>query len=161
MKPKSIFILLILLSLSWSDAFAQTVPALMQQGRTLLELNKMDSAMLCFEKVLALDSKNYDALVYLCNYHFLSGQKALDKIETVYLSHESPTRMQVAQYNEDLIGIYKVYYSKAEKYLIQAYLLRRNDHLDDMAGQIADFKVRIGILTPGTKKTWLKRILPL
>jgi hypothetical protein len=69
--------------------------------------------------------------------------------------------MQVAQYNQDLIGIYNLYFSKAEKYLIQAYLIRRNDHLDDLAGQIADFKERIGLLAPGTKKSWLKRMLPL
>jgi tetratricopeptide (TPR) repeat protein len=161
MKLKTFVLLFASLSLGWSAAFAQAVPDLLLQGKTLLEQNKTDSAVMCFEKVLTLDSNNYDALAYLCNYHFLLGQKALDKVETVYLAHESPTRMQVAQYNQDLIGIYNLYFSKAEKYLIQAYLIRRNDHLDDLAGQIADFKERIGLLAPGTKKSWLKRMLPL
>jgi tetratricopeptide (TPR) repeat protein len=161
MNRKLVAVLFILMALGCSIAQAQTVPALMQQGKSLLEQNKTDSAVLCFEKVLTLDSKNYDALAYLCNYQFLLGQKALDKIETMYLAIETPTRMQVAQYNEDLLSLYDLYFSKAEKFLIQAYLIRRNDHLDDLAGQIADFKERIGMLTPGTKKSWLKRILPL
>jgi tetratricopeptide (TPR) repeat protein len=140
---------------------APTVASLLQCGKAFLESNQTDSAVVCFEKVLELDPKNYDALVYLCNYHFLIGQKVLDKVETVYLAHESPTRMQVAQYNEDLVKIYKDHYSKAEKYLIEAYLIRRNDHLDNLAGQIADFKERIGMRTPGKKKVgFIGRLLP-
>lgn len=143
--------------LGGSAAFGQSIPSLLLQGKTLLEQNKTDSAVGCFEKVLALDSKNYDALVYLCNYHFLAGQRALDKIETVYLAHESPTRMQVAQFNNDLMSLYQEHYAKAEKYLIEAYLLKRNDHLDELAGQIADFKERIGLRAPGYKKSWFTR----
>jgi tetratricopeptide (TPR) repeat protein len=140
---------------------AQDAVSLIGQGRILLEKNKTDSAVACFEKALVLDSKNYDALVLLCNYYFLVGKMELDKIETAYLAQESPTRMQVAQYNEDLKSMYAMYYSKAEKYLIQAYLIRRNDYLDEVAGQIADFKERIGIRTPGDKKNWfIKKLLP-
>jgi len=142
-------------------AFAQDVPALLMQGNALLEQSKTDSAVACFEKVLVLDTKNYDALVFLCNYYYLSGKMELDKIETTFLAHESPSRMEVAQFNEDLKSIYNTYYSKAESYLIHAYLIRRNDHLDELAGSIADFKERIGIRTPGTKTPWLKRMLLL
>lgn len=156
------FVLLLILSLVGSSAAsAQSVSDLMLQGKRLLEQNKADSAIVCFEKILTMDNKNYDALVYLCNYHFLAGQRVLDKVETVFLAHESPTRMQVAQYNEDLIAIYKSYFSRAEKYLIQAYLLRRNDHLDNLAGRIADFKERIGMKPPGSPKNWFtKTLLP-
>lgn len=158
---KTFIILITLLLSGYSVALAQNIPGLIEQGKALLDQNKADSAVACFEKVLSLDAKNYDALVFLCNYHFLIGKKVLDLIETPYLSHESPTRMQVAQYNEDLTSIYEKYYSKAERYLIQAYLLRRNDHLDEVAGQIADFKERIGIRSPGVKKTsFIKRLLP-
>lgn len=157
MHKNLLFLLLTWAFLGGSVASGQSVPNLLLQGKTLLEQNKTDSAVLCFEKVLALDSKNYDALVYLCNYHFLAGQRALDKIETVYLAHESPTRMQVAQYNNDLLNLYQEHFAKAEKYLIEAYLLKRNDHLDELAGQIADFKERIGLRAPGYKKSWFTR----
>ncbi len=159
MKLKTILLFFTLFFVGGTTAFSQSVPALLLQGKTLLEQNKTDSAVLCFEKVLTLDGKNYDALAYLCNFYFLAGQRALDKVETVYLAHESPTRMQVAQYNEDLQSIYRNYYSKSENYLVQAYLLKRNDHLDDLAGQIAEFKERIGIRTPGFKKSWLTKML--
>jgi tetratricopeptide (TPR) repeat protein len=156
--------LLLFSALIWSVSnltAAPTVASLLQRGKTFLESNQTDSAVVCFEKVLDLDPKNYDALVYLCNYHFLVGQKVLDKVETVYLAHESPTRMQVAQYNDDLVKIYKDHYSIAEHYLIEAYLIRRNDHLDNLAGQIADFKERIGMRTPGKKKVgFIGRLLP-
>ncbi len=161
MNLKSFIIIITLLLSGYSASFAQNIPGLIEQAKALLEQNKADSAVACFEKVLSLDPKNYDALVFLCNYHFLTGKKQLDLIETPYLSHESPTRMQVAQYNEDLKTIYDTYYSKAERYLIQAYLIRRNDHLDEVAGQIADFKERIGIRTPGVKKSsFIRRLLP-
>lgn len=159
MKLKTVVLIFALLLAGCSVSFAQDAPALLQLGKAYLDQNKTDSAVACFEKALLLDSNNYDALVFLCNYHFLIGKMELDKMETAYLVHESPTRMQVAQYNEDLRNIYNVYFSKAEKYLIQAYLIRRNDHLDDLAGQIADFKERIGIRTPGDKKSWFIKML--
>ena len=161
MNKKSFVLIIALLLSGCSVTFAQDAPALIEQGKSLLEQNKTDSAVACFEKVLVLDAKNYDALALLCNYYFLTGKVELDKIETPYLALESPTRMQVAQYNEDLKSIYNTYYSKSENYLIQAYLIRRNDHLDDLAGQIADFKERIGIRTPGVKKIgFIKKLLP-
>lgn len=161
MNLKTFVLSLLFLTAGGAVVYAQSASDLLLQGKHLLEQDKADSAVVCFEKVLALDAKNYDALVYLCNYHFLAGQRALDKVETVFLAHESPTRMQVAQYNGDLIELYKTYFSKAEKYLIQAYLLRRNDHLDALAGRIADFKERIGMKPPGSPKNWLiKRLLP-
>jgi len=159
MNLKTFVLIIALLPSGCFVAFAQNVPALLQQGKALLDQNKTDKAVACFEKVLLLDSKNYDALVFLCNYHFLIGQMVLDSIETAYMVHESPTRMQVAQFNMDLKSIYASYYSKAETLLIQAYLIQRNDHLDELAGQIADFKERIGIFTPGVKKSWLIRML--
>lgn len=159
MNLKTLVTAFVLLQGVCSLTFAQEIPDLIVHGRALLEQNETDSAVACFEKVLLLDSKNYDALVFLCNYHFLTGKKELDKIETLYLAHESPTRMQVAQYHEDLKKIYDQHYSMAEKCLIQAYLLRRNDHLDEVAGQIADYKERIGIRTPGHKKSWLTKML--
>lgn len=162
MNLKTFVLILSLLPSGWFVAFAQNIPDLLQQGRALLDQNKTDEAVACFEKVLLLDSKNYDALALLCNYHFLIGHKVLDSIETAYLVHESPTRMQVAQNNMDLKNIYTTYFSKAEAILIKAYLIQRNDHLDDLAGQIADFKERIGILTPGVKKSWfIRTLLPL
>ena len=162
MNLKTFVLFLTLLPSVGFVSFAQKVPDLLQQGKTFLDQNETDEAVACFEKVLQLDSKNYDALVLLCNYHFLTGHKVLDSIETAYLMHESPTRMQVAQYNSDLKSIYASHYSKAESYLIQAYLLKRNDHLDELAGQIADFKERIGLLAPGIKRSWLIRtLLPL
>lgn len=159
MNLKTVVLIFALLLAGWSVTFAQDAPALLQQGKAFLDQNKTDSAVACFEKVLLLDSNNYDALVFLCNYHFLIGKMELDKMETAYLVHESPTRIQVAQYNEGLKNIYNSYFSKAEKYLIQAYLIRRNDHLDDLAGQIADFKERIGIRAPGDKKSWFIKML--
>ena len=161
MKLKVFVLSIILLTTGCSLLVAQDVADLIKQGRMMLEQNKTDSAVACFEKVLELDAKNYDALVFLCNYHFLVGKMELDKIETLYLTHESPTRMQVARYNEDLKNIYDSYFSKAEKYLIEAYLIRRNDHLDEVAGQIVDFKDRIGIRTPSNKKFgFIKKLLP-
>jgi hypothetical protein len=156
------FVLFITLLLAGAPVlYAQDATALINRANLLLEQNKTDSAVACFEKVLVLDAKNYDALVFLCNYHFLMGKKELDKIETPYLTHESPTRMQVAQYNQNLKTIYELYFSNAEKLLIQAYLIRRNDHLDEVAGQIADFKERIGIRIPGDKRSgFIKRLLP-
>ena len=158
MNLKTVVLILALLQGVTQVALAQDVPTLLLLGKSLLEQNKTDSAVSCFEQVLLLDNKNYDALVLLCNYQFLTGQRMLDKLETAYFAHESPTRMAVAQYNEDLSNLYSSYFSKAEKYLIQAYLIRRNDHLDELAGQIADFKERIGIHTPGIKKSWIKRM---
>ncbi len=159
MNLKTFVLIVSLLQNSWFFASAQNVPDLLQQGIALLDQNRTADAVACFEKVLQQDAKNYDALVFLCNYQYLTGHKVLDSIDTVYLVHESPTRMQVAQYNRDLKSIYAMYYSKAENYLIQAYLLQRNDHLDELAGKIADFKERIGILTPGVKKSWFIRTL--
>jgi len=161
MKLKAFVLSIILLTTSSPLLVAQDAAVLIKHGKMLLEQNKTDSAVACFEKVLELDAKNYDALVFLCNYHFLVGKMELDKIETAYLTHESPTRMQVAQYNEDLKNIYSLYFSKAEKYLIEAYLIRRNDHLDEVAGQIADFKERIGIRNANNKRFgFIKRLLP-
>jgi tetratricopeptide (TPR) repeat protein len=159
MNLKTFVLILALLPSFWYVVYAQDVPALLQQGKDLLDQNKTDEAVACFEKVLLLDSKNYDALVFLCNYHYLIGHKVLDSIETAYLVHESPSRMQVAQFNEDLKIIYTTYYAKAETYLIQAYLLQKNDYLDELAGQIADLKERIGIVAPGVKKSWFKQTL--
>lgn len=158
-KMKTIVLFFSFLLSSLSVGFAQDVPTLLKQGKALLDQNKTNEAIGCFEKVLLQDPKNYDALVYLCNFYFLSGLQVLDTIETAYLVRESPTRMQFAQHSEDLKKVYRAYYSKAEHYLIQAYLIRRNDHLDDLAGQIADFKERIGIFTPGTNKARFKRTL--
>lgn len=162
MNLKTFVFIVTLLSSVGFVAIAQKGPEMLQQGKALLDQNRTDEAVACFEKVLQLDNKNYDALVLLCNYHFLTGHKVLDSIETAYLMHESPTRMQVAQFNSDLKSIYATHLSKAETHLIQAYLLKRNDHLDELAGQIADFKERIGILAPGVKKSWFKQtLLPL
>ena len=159
MNLKTFVLIFALLLAGWSVTFAQNAPALLLQGKDFLDQNKTDSAVACFKKVLLLDSNNYDALAFLCNYHFLIGKMELNKMEAAYLVNESPTRMKVAQYNEGLKNIYETYFSKAEKYLIQAYLIRRNDHLDDLAGQIADFKERIGIRTPGDKKSWFIKML--
>jgi tetratricopeptide (TPR) repeat protein len=162
MNLKTFVLIITLLPSVGLVSYGQNDPDLLQQGKTLLDQNRTDDAVACFEKVLQLDSKNYDALALLCNYHFLIGHQVLDSVETAYLVHESPTRMQVAQYNTDLKSIYATYFSKAENYLIQAYLIKRNDYLDEMASQIADFKVRIGILTPGVKQSWFKQtLLPL
>lgn len=158
MIQKTFVCILMLLLSGWTFVSAQELPCLLIQGHALLEQNKTEEAVACFEKVLTLDNRNYDALVFLCNYHFLSGEKQLNKIEKAYLANEDPTRMQVAQYMEDLKSIYETYYVKAEKYLIQSYLLRRNDHLDELAGKIAEFKERIGIKLPGNKKPWFKQI---
>jgi len=158
MKQKSVVFILLLLMSSLSFASNQEISCLLLQGQALLEQSKTEEAVTCFEKVLVLDNRNYDALVFLCNYYYLNGQRQLNKIEKAYLANEDPTRMQVAQYMEDLKTIYSTYYAKAEKYLIQAYLLRRNDHLDELAGQISEFKERVGIKLPGNKKSWFKQM---
>lgn len=158
MSQKIVVFILVLLLSSWTSISAQELSSLLIQGQALLEQNKTEEAVDCFEKVLAMDTRNYHALVFLCNYHFLNGQKQLSKIEKANLANENPTRMQMAQYKEDLKSVYATYFAKAEKYLIQAYLLRRNDHLDEVAGQIAEFKERIGIKLPGNKKSWFKQM---
>jgi tetratricopeptide (TPR) repeat protein len=158
---KKVFIVFFFLVSCGPLLIAQEVCTLLKEGAALIENGNAEKAVPIYEKVLLIDEKNYEALVFLCNYYFLLGQNNLKKLEAVYGGNESPTRMEVAQYQEDLKGVYDNYWSKAEQYLIQAYLIRPNNHLDDMAGQIADFKEMIGLKMPKfKKKSFIRRLLP-
>jgi tetratricopeptide (TPR) repeat protein len=126
-----------------SVAHAQDIPALKSEALAYIENNRPDEALPCYEKILALDAKSYDALAFLSNYHFIRGRKGFENAEKNYRSIEEPTRMQMAQYQNELRQLYATFFEKAERYLVRAILLQRNDHLDQMAAYIADYKKMI------------------
>lgn len=138
------------------------VNALMSDYRRLVEANRSSEAVALLENVVQTDPKHYEALSYLASYHYLQGKKLLDETDAGYWALDEPTRMQTAAYQEKLKDIYGKYFKIAEEYLIRAYLLRRNDHLDRMAAEIASLKDRIGLSAPGFKKrpAIIQKLLP-
>jgi hypothetical protein len=158
---KKSFTLIFLLVACFRTAFAQDVQVLLNQAEMLLNQNKTEEAVSLYEQVSVLDAKNYQALAFLCNYHFILGQQEVERQEAAFLSLKNPTRMETAGFQDSLKAIYVLHLKKAENYLIQAYLIRRNDHLDDLAGRIALYKERIGIRPPrGKSSSLIQRILP-
>jgi hypothetical protein len=149
---RRIGLLVCFLGLGFGFSFGQEVDSLLLQGKSLLDQNRPTEAVPFYEQVLEKDARNYESLAFLCNYHYLMGVKALEKVETDYRSKSAPNRMQIAQYQEELKRIYYTYYEKAEVLLAKAFILKKNDHLDNIAGCIADYKQRIGLPTASTSR---------
>jgi tetratricopeptide (TPR) repeat protein len=133
---------------------AQDSFTLKQEAMAFLNASRVKDAVRCYEQVLEQEANDFDALAFLCNYHYMNGCKVLESIDSAFRLLRNPTRMEMAKHQEALKSVYSDYFKRAEDYLVRAYLLHRNDHLDELAGVIADFKTRIGIHTPppsGTK----------
>jgi tetratricopeptide (TPR) repeat protein len=145
---KRLLLLFFCILCCWNGSYAQEVDSLKAVAESYIDMNRLDEASKCFERILTLDAKDYDALAYLSNYYFLRGQKVINQAEKGYQSILNPNRMQIAQYQNERRRIYTDYFEKAEHYLIRAILLRRNDQLDQMAAYLADYKKSINIVMP-------------
>jgi len=158
---KRILFVFVFMFASVVSLFAQEASEMLLRADTLLNDNQVEHACELFEKVLKIEPLNYSALAFLTNYHFALGMRQLQIIESAYKQYRNPSRMQTANFENELRLLYDQHFQKAENYLVKAYLISRNDYLDQLAGKIADFKVRIGIPLPSaSRETLLKRLLP-
>jgi len=135
------------------SSFGQDNSELLRSAEKLLADNKPDEAAAVFDKILEVDAKNYDALVFLCNYHFLQGVNQRQNLEKNYKSIRIPTRMQTARFENALRALYDSRFKPAEEYLLKACLIHRNEYLDDVEKKITAFKERIGIKSSSSGKS--------
>ena len=158
---KRILVLLVFVFAGIVSLAAQDASEMLLRADSLLKENHVENACEMYEQVLKMEPLNYAALAFLTNYHYTLGMRKLNAMESSYKRFKNPSRMQVARFENELRMLYDQYLQKAENYLIKAYLISRNDYLDQLAGRIADFKVRIGIPLPTiNKEPLLKRLLP-
>ncbi|MDD4922576.1 MAG: hypothetical protein PHS30_08900 [Bacteroidales bacterium] len=133
-------------------AFAFSADSLLTQARILVNQDRIGEAALLYEKILAQDSANYESYAFLGNYHYLLGKSSLEKAETMFKGIAQPNRMQVARYQDELKRIYRADYEKADRYLLKALTIQKNDHLKKLVGTIQLFKEKIGLDDVGTRK---------
>lgn len=139
---------------------AQGVASLFNQASLLLDANQPKKTVAIYESILQKEPKNYDALVYLANYHYNLGQSVLDSVELDFKNKRPLNSMHNAEYEKNLHKVYESYFKISEAYLVCAYLIKPNDYLDKIAGDLAVFKNRIGLKTPQLKPLpFLKRRL--
>lgn len=150
MKGKIIAVLLFLFVAHCIQAVE--VADLLAEAQTMVNQNETDKALDVYQKVLEQDANNFLALVYVCGFHFQKGLAELKNLEVRYNALRTPNRMQTARFENALKELYETRFKLSEVYLIKAYLIRKNEHLDQMAGVIADFKKRVGLIQDSVKK---------
>jgi methionine synthase II (cobalamin-independent) len=150
MKGKIIVVLLSLFVVHCIQA--EDVANLLAEAQTMINQNETDKALDVYLKVLDQDANNFMALVYVCGFHYQKGLAELHKLDAKYSALHAPNRMQTARFENALKALYETRFKLSEVYLIKAYLIRKNEHLDQMAGVIADVKKRIGLLQDSGKK---------
>ena len=74
-------------------------------------------ALRIYEQILAADSDNLAANIFLGNYYYLLGEQEKKKLENDYRSISSPTRMQYARYRDGLYRLFSSAYTKARESL--------------------------------------------
>ncbi|BEH00402.1 tetratricopeptide repeat protein [Bacteroides sedimenti] len=80
-------------------------------------LGKEEDAVKTYEKVLTLDNNNLAANIFFGNYYFLTADKERKMIERNYKKNSDPTRMQYANYRNELSRLVNEHYDKAKNYL--------------------------------------------
>lgn len=136
----------------FSGVWAQNTDSLLLQARTLLQHDRSAEAVSIYERILQSDQGNYESYAFLGNYYFLSGQKVLAKTYADYQVIQSPNRMQVARFHEELKAIYFTYFEKADRYLLKALIIKKNDHLEYLVSTIQAYKERVGLVPVSGKK---------
>lgn len=80
-------------------------------------LEKEEDAIKTYEKILSMDSNNLAANIFFGNYYYLSADKEKVQIEKEFKKNGEPTRMQYANYRNELNRLVTENYSKAKSYL--------------------------------------------
>jgi len=149
---RKILVLSVFVSFCFSDVYAQNTDSLLLQAKNLIQQDRSVEAVSIYEKILLSDQGNYESYTFLGNYYFLSGQKAIAKADADYQLIQSPNRMQVAHHHDELKAIYFTYLEKADRYLLRALIIKKNDHLEHLVSIIQAYKERIGIVPVSGKK---------
>jgi len=148
----SAFLLTFCLLFSVSALAQEDVSKLSEQANILLESNKPEEAAAIHEKMLLVDSMNYESNAWLGNYYYLLGQKKVEDEESRYDAIANPGKMQTALHMDELKSIYRNYYDKADDYAKRALNIRKNDHLQNMVESIESFKISVRLASPPEKK---------
>nr|WP_320036651.1 tetratricopeptide repeat protein [uncultured Bacteroides sp.] len=80
-------------------------------------LGKEDDALKSYEKILALDNNNLAANIYIGNYYFFTADKEKRTLDKEFKKVETPTRMQYANYRNELARLVTTEYEKAKAHL--------------------------------------------
>jgi len=138
--------------LSAGLAKAQEVDTLLHEADSLFSAGKLIEALAVHEKILTFNPACYEANVYIGCYYYLKGQEKLSEIDKAYKTIQTPNRMQLAHYQDQLKSVYQDFYSWADGYVKKALSVRKNDQMQQIISTIDAFRVRIGLAVPPSKK---------
>lgn len=77
----------------------------------------LPEAVALYERVLTKDSAHVQAHIFLGNYHYWQGERARKVLDEEYSKLPSPTRMQYANYRNNLSLLLTTYYAHAKQHL--------------------------------------------
>lgn len=158
MRLKSLLVF-VLIFISCGNIYSQDVRDLVKKANALFQTGNLSEASNVHEKIIAIDTTNFESYSWLGNYFYLQGKQYIEDEDKKYSKLKDPTRMQTAIHMDELKRVYNEYFSKAEPYVQKALTLSANDYLSGVAQSIELFKIRIGIksMAQKTKVTSLKK----
>lgn len=80
-------------------------------------LGKENDALKSYEKILSMDSNNLAANIFIGNYYYFTADKEKRMLDNEFKKTEAPTRMQYANYRNELSRLVANQYEKAKTFL--------------------------------------------
>ena len=152
MKKSQMFLIISLLFVLNNQLRSENVIDMQSKASTLLDSGKPEEASMIHETIVSMDSSNFESNAWLGNYYFLRGAEILTNEDKKYNEIRQPTRMQTANYIDELKRIYYEYFLKAEPFVKNALNQRTNDYLSNISSTIDLFKIRLGVEMAQDKK---------
>ncbi|WP_321519967.1 hypothetical protein [uncultured Bacteroides sp.] len=80
-------------------------------------LGKENDALKTYDKILSIDSNNLAANIFIGNYYFFIADKEKRTLDSEFKKMQSPTRMQYANYRNELARLVTTEFEKAKTFL--------------------------------------------
>ena len=80
-------------------------------------LGKENDALKTYEKILSIDSNNLAANIFIGNYYFFIADKEKRTLDSEFKKMQAPTRMQYANYRNELARLVTTEFEKAKTFL--------------------------------------------
>lgn len=87
---------------------------------------ELEQALSIYRQILQKDPSDFDALVFIGNYYYLSGKNQLDAMDKEYNEQPVGSRREYAIYQRQMQDVLDNEISKAVEMLERAYVLRQN-----------------------------------
>lgn len=104
---------------------------------------KEEDALKTYEQILRIDPEHFNANTFVGNYYFIKAENKKEGVDKEYKRISSPTKMQYANYKNQLAKLYQTEYAKAKVYLQNAIRKSSSQGIKRTLNRIEQLKEKV------------------